>query len=249
MSESKSVSFYLSWADASTVNDSAQGRCIYQDADPAGNLKVCEHWAPDVLLVGAGGVSGRGGISSGVGSGVGSGDSGLHQLGRGTPVSLHLQYVCGFCAVWCWRRMASGCVVLMKHSWVSFYRSLYHFMHRKLNNRLLFSSDLGARFLDPILCFLYSAAQNPSCGHPGHIQGQVHVRLFPLYTTFLPSHRSRHVEYLQAISCWFKQWDVGITSTIYAFVASSMVMNTCFVHSQGCLSPNWSDEIPEVTTP
>jgi len=115
---------------------------------------------------------------------------------------------------------ASSRVVVTKHSWVSFYRSVYNFIPRWLNTPLLLVSDLGARFLEQILGFLYCGSRKPSMGHFGHIPSQTHVGPFQLYTTSLPCHRSRHVEYLQEIRCGFKQWDAAITSTIHASVAS-----------------------------
>jgi len=39
-----------------------------------------------------------------------------------------------------------------------------------------------------------------------------------------------------------------MTTAIYASVSSSNVIKACFVHSQGCLSGNWSAKIPELTT-
>jgi len=66
--------------------------------------------------------------------------------------------------------------------------------------------------------------------------------------TFLPCHCSRQVEYLQEISCCFKQWDATITWTIYASVAFSKVINACFDQSLGSLSWNSSTKIPELMT-
>jgi len=140
----------------------------------------------------------------------------------------------------------SGRVVLMKHSRVSFYCIVYLFMPRKLNTQHLLFLDLGVRFLDQILPFLYYCVWKPSIGHFGHIQGQAHVKLFQLYTPSLPCHRSRQVEYLHKISCCFKQSDAAITSTIYATVVSSKVITLWFVHSWGCLSRNSSTNIPEL---
>jgi hypothetical protein len=60
---------------------------------------------------------------------------------------------------------------------------------------LLLFSDLGVRYLDEVLCFSDCGAQTPAFAHVAHIQGQVHVGLFLLYTTSLPCHRSRHVDY------------------------------------------------------
>jgi len=145
-------------------------------------------------------------------------------------------------------RKASGRLVLTKHSRVSCYRSLHLVMPRKLNTPLLLFSDLGTWFLDQILRFLHSGARKPTFGHFGHVQGQAHVGLFQLYTTSLPCHSCRHVEYLQEISCCFKHWDAAMTSTIYASVASSKVIKACFVHSRGCFSGNSSAKMPELTT-
>ena len=99
-------------------------------------------------------------------------------------------------------RGASSQVVFMKHSRESFYRSLHLIMPRKLNTPLLLISDLGVRFLDQIVHFLYCCAQKLFIGHSGHIQGQAHVGLFQLYLTSLPCHSSRHGENLQEIRCY-----------------------------------------------
>jgi hypothetical protein len=56
-----------------------------------------------------------------------------------------------------------------------------------------------------VLCFLYCAARKTTFSHFGHVQDQAHVRLFLLYTTSLPCHPSRHVEYLKEISSCYKQ--------------------------------------------
>jgi len=76
----------------------------------------------------------------------------------------------------------------------------------------------------------------------------VHVRLFQLYTTSSPCHRNAHVEYVQDISCWFKQWDEAITSTIYGAVASSKVINGWFIHSQRHLRRHSCATISQLTT-
>jgi len=201
----------------------------------------------EVLPVNAAGFLGSCGVGSAGGSGVGSGVCCLPRLGGGAPVPLRLQRVCGFFAGLLARK-ASERVVLTKHSRVSFCRSLHLGMPRKLNTLLLLFSDLGARFVDQILRSLYRSAQKPFFGHFGHVQGQAHVGLFQLYTTSLPCHCSRHVEYLQEVSCCFKRWDAAITSTIYPSVASCEVIQACFVQSGGCLSGYSSAKIPQLTT-
>jgi len=55
---------------------------------------------------------------------------------------------------------ASSRVVLRKHSRVSISRSLLHFMPRKLNTPHCQFSDLAARFIDQILCFIYYSMRN-----------------------------------------------------------------------------------------
>jgi len=100
-------------------------------------------------------------------------------------------------------RDASGRVVLMQHSRVSFYRSLHHVMPRQLDTLLLLFSDFCPRFLHEILHFLHCGPQKPFFGHFGHIQGQEHVGLFQLYPTSLLCHSSGHVENLQEISYCF----------------------------------------------
>jgi len=102
-----------------------------------------------------------------------------------------------------WR--ASVRVVSTKNSQVPFYHILHLFIARELNTPLLLLSDLSAWCFDISLRFPYCGAWKPSLSHFRHIHGQAHVRLFQLYTTFLPCHHSRHVEYLQEFSCCFKQ--------------------------------------------
>jgi len=103
-----------------------------------------------------------------------------------------------------WARKASGPVVLMKHIRVSFYRSLNLFMPRTFNTLLLLFPDLAARLLDSVLSFLHCGLQKPSIRHFGRAQSQAHAGLFQLYPTSSPGHRSRHVEYVQDIRCYFK---------------------------------------------
>jgi len=109
ISGSKSVSCSVS----STSNHSAQGRAVCECVYLAGKLTIWEGWTPEVILVGAGGVPGRGGVGSGVRS--------LHRSGGGEAVPLHLQWVCGFIAVPCWQgrqsdvwfwRSIAGCLCI-----------------------------------------------------------------------------------------------------------------------------------------
>ena len=95
---------------------------------------------------------------------------------------------------------ASGCMVLTNHSRVSFHRSLHLVVPRKLSIPLLLFLDLGARLLDRVFRLLYCGSRKPAWSQFGHIHGQAHVGLFQLYTTSLPCHCSRHVEYLNDIS-------------------------------------------------
>jgi len=143
---------------------------------------------------------------------------------------------------------ASGRVVLTKYSWLYFHCSLYHHMPRKLNTLLRIFSDLGARLFVQILPLLYCGARKPFFAHLGHIHGQANVGLFQLYTTSLPCHHTRLVECVQDINCCFKRWDAAITSTLYASLSSSKVINACFVQSWECLSGNLYAKIPSLTT-
>ena len=61
-------------------------------------------------------------------------------------------------------RKAAGCLVLMKHSRVSLYRSLDLFMPRKLNTPLLSFSDIGSWFVNELFRFIYSSTQNAFFG-------------------------------------------------------------------------------------
>jgi len=164
--------------------------------------------------------------------------------------------ICSFASPACWQilcsamvaRKAARCLVLMKHCQVSLYCSLYHFVPRKLNTPLLLFLDLGAWFLNEVFRVLDCGARKAFFGHFGHIQRQAHVGLFQLYPTSMPCDSCRHLQNLQEISCCFEQWNSAVTSTIYTSVASSMVINACFVHSRGCSSGNSSAKIPEVAT-
>ena len=68
-------------------------------------------------------------------------------------------------------RKASGCIVLTRHSRVSFHNCVHHVMGRKLNTSLLLFSDVGSRFLDQELHFLYYGARKPALGLCAHIHG------------------------------------------------------------------------------
>jgi len=136
-------------------------------------------------------------------------------------------------------RKESVHVVLMKHSWVSFHRSLQPLITSKFNTPVLHFSKFGVRFIGQALCNVYCSAQKPSCGYCGYLQGQVHIRMFQLDPTSLPCHCSRHVENLKQISCCIKQWDAATTSTTYTPVASCMVIDACFVHYGGFVAPKF----------
>jgi hypothetical protein len=137
---------------------------------------------------------------------------------------------------------------LTKHSWVSSYHSLHLDLPKKLNMPLLPFSDLGTWFDEQILRFLYCGVLKPAIGHFGHVHGQADIGLLQLYTTSLPCHHCRHVEYLQEISCCFKHCDAAMTSTIDTSVASAKVIKACLVDSRGFFSGNSSTKLPELTT-
>jgi len=81
--------------------------------------------------------------------------------------SVYQQILCGAILA----RKASGCVVLMNHSQVFFYRSLHLFMPQILNTPLLLFSDLGTSCLDLVFHFFNCGARTAVFGHFGHIQG------------------------------------------------------------------------------
>jgi len=198
ISGSQSVSYWLSWADESRVKDSAQGRDVCKYAYLAGKITFQQCWAPEVLPVGVGGVPGRGSIGSGGGSGVGC----LHRLGRGAPVHLHLQSVGGVLQCHCGKKGIRPCG-FGEAQLGSFPLQPLSTDAQETQHSPLLILDLGTRCVDEILHFLYLGAQKSSLGHFGPIQGQVHVGLFLLHPKFLPCHCSRHVEFLQEISCYF----------------------------------------------
>jgi len=194
ISGSKSVSCWLSWAYASGVKNSVQ------ESD------VCEYtYGKQIVNLGS--------LSSRIVADWGGWRSRQrgHRLRSWVSALVGWRCTCSFATPAClWihcgailARKASGCVVLTKHSWVSSYRRLLCYMPWRLNTPHLLFLDLGARFLQQILRFLYRSVQKPFFGHFSHIQGQVHVRLFKLYPTSLPCHSSRHVENLEEISCCF----------------------------------------------
>jgi hypothetical protein len=119
-------------------------------------------------------------------------------------VSVVRRYSCPFACPAClwilcstiWARMASGHIVLMNYSQLSFHLSFPLIMPRKLNTLILLFPDLGMRILDHVLSILSRGGRNSAFHNFTHIQGQVQVRLFQLYTTSLSCHCSRHVEYL-----------------------------------------------------
>jgi len=92
ISGSKSVSCSVS---SSSSQNSPQGSAVCEYVYPAGTLTIPDGWAAHFLLVGAGGVPGRGGVGSGVHT--------LRQAGGGAPVPLCLHRVCGFFAVPFWQ--------------------------------------------------------------------------------------------------------------------------------------------------
>jgi len=61
---------------------------------------------------------------------------------------------------------------------VSLYRSHHLSMPWKPNRLHNLFWDIGMRFLDQVLCFLYCSTQKISCSHFGDNQGKVHVGLF-----------------------------------------------------------------------
>ena len=91
ISGSKSELCRVFRAKASSIKNSAEGRDVCEHAYPASELTIWARSAPELLPVGAGGVSGGGGVASGV--------SCLCLSGEGAPVPLRLHHVCGFFGV------------------------------------------------------------------------------------------------------------------------------------------------------
>jgi len=81
---------------------------------------------------------------------------------------------CGAIVAW----NAAVHVVVMKHSWVSFIRSLPLSMSRKLNSPVPLFLYFSVTLSDQVLRFLYCGAQKPPFGHVGYFQGQAHNGLF-----------------------------------------------------------------------
>jgi len=145
-------------------------------------------------------------------------------------------------------RKAAVHVVFTNHSQVSFYCSLPHSTPRNTNFSLLLFSDFGTRFLVQVLGLELHSTRKPSFGHFRLIQGLEHVGLYELYLISLPWHNSRHVGNLQEFSCCFWKWDSAITSTIYAYVVSTKVIDAVIFHSCEPLSWILSTTIPQLTT-
>jgi len=134
------------------------------------------------------------------------------QRWRRLSMSVGRRYTCSFTFPACRRilysailaRKETGHMVLTKLSRVACYCSLHIVILQNLNTPNLFISDLSPRYRDQLLLFLHCTMWNPTFGHFSHIQGQVHVGLYLLYTIPLPCHCGRPVEYLQGICCCFK---------------------------------------------
>jgi hypothetical protein len=148
ISESKSVTFCYSWADASRVNDSAQRRDVCKYSYPTGKWIIWEYSTLEVLPVGVGGNPGRAGVPSVVECGVGC----LRRLGGDTPVTFCLQCVCGFFAVPCWQGRhpavwfwwhIAGCFSITAFTWLCPAKSTVH----------LFSARTSARGL--LICYSF----------------------------------------------------------------------------------------------
>jgi len=139
-------------------------------------------------------------------------------------------------------------LIFPKHGRVSFHCTFHILNPQEVYSPLLLFSDFGPRFLDQSLNFYHCGAQKLSCGHFGHIQGKVHVRLFQQYPTSLPCHSCRHVEALQELSCCIYISDSAITSTIYTSIASSKVVTACSFHYRGCLWLNSYSKLPKFTS-
>jgi len=106
ISESKSVSCWLSWAYASGVTKSAQGIDVCEYTYLAGKLRIWECWVLALVLGCADGVLGWGGVSSRFCC--------WRQSGGGLHVCLSLQHVRGVCVAQFWPR---------RHPSVSFWQS------------------------------------------------------------------------------------------------------------------------------
>jgi len=129
ISGSKSVSYWLSWAYASWVKNSAQWGEVCQYTYPAGKLTIWEHWAPPLLPGGVGAVPGTDHIGAGV--------SYLCQLCPAASIPLHPLRVCGFCAVpfwqgrhpsgWFWQSIARGLSIATFTSLCSGYSTTFVF--------------------------------------------------------------------------------------------------------------------------
>jgi len=145
-------------------------------------------------------------------------------------------------------RKEADSVIIINHCRVTFYRSFHLAIPTKFNTSLRLFLDICPTFLDQVLRFVYRRTQKPSFGHFRHVHGEARVWPFNLYPTSLPCDSSRHFENEQDDSCCFWKWESPITSTIYAFVASSKVIKAIFVHSRGCLSPNSSAKMSQLTT-
>jgi len=91
ISGSKSVLCCLSWAKASSIKNSAEERDVCEYAYPASELTIWVHSAPELSPVGAGGISGGGGVSSAVGC--------LCLSGEDAPGPVRLHRVGGFLGV------------------------------------------------------------------------------------------------------------------------------------------------------
>jgi len=153
ISGSKSVSCWLSWADASRVKNSAHGRYGSEYTYPAGKLAIWERSALEMSPVGVWGVPGTVGVGSGVGC--------PHRSGAGAPVPLPLQRVWKFFvmpfwqkrhpAMWFWWSIA-GCYPIAAFTFLS---------PRTSTPRFFLSRTSARRF-----CIRYCISSIVACENP-----------------------------------------------------------------------------------
>jgi len=228
------------WVFSSSSKNSAQGRAVCEYVYPAGKVTISEGWAPEVLPVGAGGMPGGGGVGSGVGSPC--------WAGRGAPVALHLQCDCGFFVVpfwqgrqpdvWFWRSIAR-CHCIAAFTFECPGNSTPRFFSSQTSVRgssmRYFVSSIEAREKHSLaILAIFNArcmSDSSRCTRPP---------CFAIVADMLKFYKT-----LVAAS---NKWNWAVTSTIYQAVASSKVIEACFIHSRGCLSGNASVKIPKLTT-
>ena len=229
---------WLSWAEASSVKNSAQEGDVGEYAYPAGKWTIWAHCAPELLPVWVGGISGRGGVSSGVGC--------LRLSGGGAPLPLGLYRVCGFFgmafrqgrhpAIW-FRRSVAGFFSIAAFSCLGPGNSTPRFFSSRTSARGFLNrncvSSIAVREKPPLAIFAtFKARRMSDCSNCTR----------PPCLAIVADMLKTYKKIVAACNDEIRRLPQPYT------LPSSKANKACFIQSCGFLSGNTSAEIRELTT-